>query len=192
MTSTPPSFRPGAERGGDPVEYALVEADEIHLVDRHDHLANAEHSRNGGVAARLRQQALARIHQQHRDIRRRCAGDHVAGVLFVARRVGEDEAAALSLEIAVRDVDRDALLPLGREAIHQQGVVDRAAPGRAVAAAVAFERLHHVVRDAAALVEQAADERGFAVIHAAAGEDAKERLGHQKYPSRFFFSIEAS
>ena len=81
-----------------------------------------------GVPARLHQQSLARVDQQHRDVRRRGAGHHVAGVLLVAGRVGQDEAAARRLEIAVGDVDRDALLALGREPVDQQRVVDLAAP----------------------------------------------------------------
>ena len=40
------------------------------------------------------------------------AGRHVAGVLLVARRVGDDEGALLGREIAVGDVD-GALLALG-------------------------------------------------------------------------------
>ena len=144
------------------------------------------------MTAGLRQQTLPGINQQHRHVRSGGAGNHVACVLFVAGSVGKNEPAALGLEITVRDIDRNALFALGCEAVHQQGVIDRAALDRAVATAVAFERLHHVVRNAATLVEQPADERGLAVVHAAAGQDAKKRLGHQKYPSRFFFSIEAS
>ncbi len=109
----------------------------------------------------------------------RGAGHHVAGVLLVAGRVGEDEAPARSLEIAVGEVDGDALLALGGEPVDQQRVVDLAAR-RAVFAAVALEGGHHVVGDVAALEQQPADQGRLAVIHAAAGEDAKDRLGHQK------------
>jgi hypothetical protein len=42
----------------------------------------------------------------------------------VARRVGDDELALRRREIAVRDVDRDALLALGLEAVGQQREVE--------------------------------------------------------------------
>jgi hypothetical protein len=42
----------------------------------------------------------------------------------VAGGVGDDELASLCLEVAVCDVDRDALLALGFEAIEQQGEVE--------------------------------------------------------------------
>ena len=62
----------------------------------------------------------------------------------------------------------------------------------AEAAGVAFQHGHHVVGDGAAFEQQAADQGGLAVVHAAAGQHAQQGVGHQKYPSRFFASIEAS
>jgi hypothetical protein len=50
----------------------------------------------------------------------RGAGDHVAGILLVAGRVGDDELALVGGEEAVGDVDGDALLALGGEAVDQQ------------------------------------------------------------------------
>ena len=122
---------------------------------------------------------------------RRCAGDHVAGVLLVAWRVGQDEAAARRLEEAICDVDGDALIALGRQAIDQQCIVD-AALHRAEAFAVPIQRRHHVIGDGAAFEQQPADQRGLAIIDRAAGQHAQQGVRHQKYPSRFFFSIEAS
>src|SRR5690606_11950935 len=68
-----------------------------------------------------------------------------------------------------------------------------------------------VLVDQLRLVQQAADQRALAVIDAAAGDEAQQVLvlvglqvtqdvlagevngvGHQKYPSCFFFSIEAA
>ena len=109
----------------------------------------------------------------------------------MARRVGQDEAAAWGFEEAVGDVDGDALVAFGGEAIDQQRVVGAARHG-AEADAVALQRRHHVVGDGAALEQQAADQGGLAVVHRAAGENAQKGVGHQKYPSRFFISIEES
>ena len=58
------------EVGDDLVEHRLVEADQVHLVDRQHHLADAQQRGDRGVPAGLHQQALARIHQQHRQVRR--------------------------------------------------------------------------------------------------------------------------
>ena len=67
------------------------------------------------------QQALSRVDQDDGEVGGRGAGRHVAGVLLVARRVGDDERCAwLGGEIAVGDVDRDALLALGLEPVDQQ------------------------------------------------------------------------
>ena len=53
--------------------------------------------------------------------------------LLVARRVGDDEFAPMRGEVAIGDIDGDALLALGREAVDEEGEVDRL-PRRAVPA----------------------------------------------------------
>ena len=65
------------------------------------------------MPARLRADAVAGVDQEDRDVGRGRAGRHVARVLLVAGRVGEDELAPRGREVAVGDVDRDALLALG-------------------------------------------------------------------------------
>ena len=57
---------------------------------------------------------------------------------------------------------------------------------------VALQRGHHVVGDGAAFEQQPPDQGRLAVIDAAAGQNAQDCFGHQKYPSRFLRSIEAS
>ena len=100
----------------------------------------------------------------------RGAGDHVARVLHVARRVGDDELAARRGEVAVGDVDRDALLALGAEAVGEVGEIDLAAAGDVGGA---FQRLDLVLHQRLRIVEQPADERGLAVVHGAAGVEAE-------------------
>ncbi len=94
------------------------------------------------------------------------------------------------------------------QAIHQQRQVHLVAGG-AVLLAVLLEGLHVVVEDHVRVVQEPADERALAVVHAAAGDEAQQFLllvqaqigfdvaadefllaGHQKYPSRFFCSME--
>ncbi len=124
-------------------------------------------------------------------------------------RVGDDELALVGREEAVGDVDRDALLALGGEAIDEQREVELAAL-RADLLRVGLERRELVLEDHLRVVEQPADQRGLAVVDAAAGDEAQQALvlvlvqvgldvlldqvgnvGHQKYPSCFFFSIDA-
>ena len=87
-------------------------------------MTNAEQRDDHRMPARLRQQALARVDQQDREIGVRGAGGHVAGILFVAGRVGDDERTLFRREIAIGDIDSDALLALGLEAVDQQREID--------------------------------------------------------------------
>ena len=123
------------------------------------------------MAAALLDDAQARIHQHDREIRGRGAGDHVAGVLHVAGRVGDDEFAARRGEVAVGDVDGDALLALGAKTVGEIGEIDLAAAGDVGGA---LERLELVFHQRLRIVEQPADERGLAVIHRAAGVEAEK------------------
>jgi len=180
-----------ADRRHRRVERPLLEPGEVHLVHRQHELAHAEQCRDRGVPAGLHQHALGGVDQQHRDLGGGGAGRHVARVLLVARRVGQDEAPAGRFEIAIGDVDGDTLLAFGRQPVDQQRVVAIAGHG-AEPPAVLVERRHRIVRHRAAFEQEPSDQGGFAVVDAAAGEDAQKLLGHQKYPSRFFSSIEAS
>ena len=70
--------------------------------------------------------------EDERELGGRGAGDHVAGVLDVAGGVGEDVGARRRREVAVGDVDGDALLALGPQAVGEQrqvGGVAARAPG---------------------------------------------------------------
>ena len=75
-------------------------------------------------------------------------------------------------EIAIGDVDGDALFALGAQAVGQQGEIDL--PGAVVADA--FDRADLVFVHALRVVEQAADQRRLAVVHAAGGGEAQQVL----------------
>jgi hypothetical protein len=135
------------------------------------------------VAARLRQQLaldhgavfhfggpgqLGRIDQHHGGIGGRGGGDHVAGVLLMARRVADDELALGGREVAVGHVDRDALFALGREAVGEQGEVGFAA---------ALHAGQLVLQHGLAVHQQAADQRALAVVDRAAGDEAQGGAG---------------
>jgi len=117
--------------------------------------------------------------------------------------VGDDEPPARRREVAVRDIDGDALLALGGEAVEEEREVEFATLG-ADPLGVVLEAGEKVVEKEARLPEQPADQSALAVVDAAAGDEAEEvdRLplaqervelgggGAQKYPSCFFFSID--
>ena len=148
--------------------------DEVHLVDGDDEVLDAQQVGDEGVALGLFDDALARIDEDDGEVGGGGAGDHVAGVLDVARGVGDDELALGRGEVAVGDVDGDALLALGLEAVGEQGEVD------VFVAAAARGFLHGfelVLEDGFGIVEQAADEGGFAVIDGAGGGEAEEVHG---------------
>ena len=138
-------------------------------------MANAQQRGDIGVAPRLGQNALARIDQNDGEIGVRGARRHVAGILFMARRVGDDEFAPVGGEKAIGDIDGDALLPLGFQPVHQQREIDIVARG-AEFAGILFQRRQRVFEQQFGVVKQPPDQRGFAVIDAAAGEKAQQRF----------------
>ena len=109
--------------------------------------------------------------EHDREVRGGGAGDHVARVLNVAGRVGDDELAPRRGEVAVGDVDGDALLALGAQAVGQQRQVDL---GVAAPAAGPLDGGELVLEDALRVVQQAADERALAVVDRAGGGEAQQ------------------
>ncbi len=166
-------------------ERRLGAVDQVHLVDREQDALDAEQRQDAAVAQGLLGQPGLGIDQQQREFGIRGAGHHVAGILFVAGRVGDDEGALRRAEIAIGDVDGDALLALGLEAIEQQCVIEIVAGGAELLRKI--DQIGHlVVRDRSGLGHQAADQRRLAVIDGAAGEKAQMiafadiRRKHQK------------
>ena len=98
------------------------------------------------MAMNLREQPFARVDEHDSKVGVGRARRHVAGVLLVARRVGDDERAPRCREVAIGDVDRDTLLMLGFEPVDQERVVDIVS-GRAEFFRIPFERCELVVED---------------------------------------------
>ena len=165
----------------DVAEDALVVADEIDLVDRQHDMADAEQRDDDRMAVGLGQEAFSRVHEHDGEVGVRGAGRHVARVLLMPRRVGDDEGARFGREIAIGDVDRDALLALGLEPVDEQREVDRVV-GRAEFLRIALERRKLVVEDQLLFVQEPADQRRLAVVDRTAGEEAqgRERRGPQR------------
>ena len=87
-------------------------------------MRNAEQRCDDGMATRLGLQAFACVHQNQRKVGSTGAGHHIARVLLVAWRIGDDEAAFQCREIAVSHIDGDPLLAFRREAICQERKID--------------------------------------------------------------------
>ncbi len=179
----------GGEIGGNAAEAGFIMVHQVHLVHRQHHMADAQQRGDGGVAARLGQQPGAGIHQHDGGIRRAGAGDHVAGVMLMAGAICQNEARGGRGEKAIGDIDGDALFAFGGQPIHQQGKIQRLAL-RADAPAVCRQRIQLVGHHRLGIKQQPANQRGFAIIHTATGDDAQQRhFCHQKYPSCFFNSM---
>ena len=76
------------------------------------------------MPSRLGQHPLTRINQKHTKIAVRCAGRHIARVLHMSGRIGNDELPPGRREIAIRHIDRDALLALGLKAVDEERQID--------------------------------------------------------------------
>ena len=169
----PQRRREGAVVLVDRVADMLGPGHQVHLVDAEHDLAHPQHRDDEGVAPGLGQHPLAGVDQDHREVGGRGAGGHVAGILLVARGVGDDELALLGREEAVGDIDGDALLALGRQPIDQQGEIDPLALG-AHLAAVGLQRRQLVLVDQLRLVEQPPDQGRLAVVDRTAGDEAQQ------------------
>ncbi len=161
--------------GTDALEHLLTELHQIHLVDRHHELLDAEQARDKAVTTGLIQYPFAGVDQNDGQITGGGAGGHVAGVLLVARGIRDDKFALGGGEIAVGHVDGDALLALRLQAVYQQRQVQLLAGG-AKLLAVGLQRFELILINLLGVVQQAADKGALAVIHAAAGEKTQQAL----------------
>ena len=141
-------------------------------------MPDAQQRRQERVPARLLEQAVAGVDQDDRQLRRRGPGDHVAGVLHVPGGVGDDEFPLGRGEVAVGDVDRDALFALGAQAVGDQGEVGVVVPALLGGA---LDGGQLVLHDGLGVEEQPADERRLAVVDRAGGARARSSArAHQK------------
>ena len=159
----------------DGIEHRLLVAHVVHLVDGDDQVPDAEELGDVAVPPGLRQHAVVGVDEDDGDIAGGGAGDHVARVLLVAGRVGDDELAPGGGEVAVGDIDGDALLALRLQAIDQERKV-HAAPLGADGAAVLANGFELILVDHPRVVQQTANQRALAVIDAAAGEKTEDFL----------------
>ena len=155
--------------------HRLAEVHQVHLVDGHDDVPDPEQRDDEAVTPGLRLHAVAGVDEDDRQIAVRGAGGHVARVLLVARRIGDDELAPGGGEIAIGDIDGNPLLTLRLQAIDQQRQVDLVAGGPAPEA-VSLHGRQLIFVDQLGIVQQTTDQRALAVIDAAAGEKTQQFL----------------
>ena len=162
------------------------EIHQIHFVDAHHEVLDAQERRDETVPVGLFHEAVPRVDQDDRQIRGRGAGHHVSGVLDVARRVGDDELASWCGKVSVGHVDGDALFALGTQADGKEaqvGVLEALLPARR------FDGFELVFEDALAVVEESANEGALAVVDAAGGREAEEGVHFRWFLISHFISF---
>ena len=90
---------------------------QIHFINADNKMGNLQQFGNKGVPAGLLGHSIAGINKYNGRISRRCAGDHIAGILNMSRSVGDDEFALRGGKIAVGHINGNSLLSFGPEAI---------------------------------------------------------------------------
>jgi len=139
------------------VEAGLGVLDEVHFIDGDDEVFDAEEGADVGVAFGLDLYAVAGVNEDDGEVAGGGAGSHVAGVLFMAGGVGDDEFAFIGGEVAVGDVDGDSLFAFGAEAVGEESEVDLAFAGSAVFDGIFFDGGELVFVDALCVVQQSAN-----------------------------------
>ena len=160
-------LEPGAVFGFDLLEPGLAVVLEVHFVDQHGDLADAEQVQQVAVPAGIFLHAFVGVDQQQRRFGVGRAGDHVLQKLLVAGRVDDDVLALVRVEPDLGGIDGDVLVALGLERVHQVGPLE----GHAAALGDLLELLQLALGQRAGVVEQPADKSGFAMVHVADNDD---------------------
>jgi hypothetical protein len=161
--------------GHDPLEHGLRIVDEIHLVHGDEHSGNSEKRRDERVAFGLGDDSMPGVDQNDGQVRRRRTRRHVSRVLLVSRRIRDDEMPLLRREISVGHIDRDLLLALRLEAVGQQREVDGGPSPETNR--VCLKRAKMVLVHTLGVVEQAADQRRFAIVDASHRREPEQVFG---------------
>src|SRR3989442_1109806 len=152
----------------------------VHLVDRHDELLDPEDLREVDVLLGLSLHAFRRPDDEDRGVRLGRAGDHVLDEVPVARRVDDREVVLVRVKPLVRDVDRQAALPLLLDLVHDERELER---GLAHLLGELLEVLEFVRVDIPGVVEDPADGRRLPVVDVADEHEVEVWLrGHGFYP----------
>src|SRR5947199_1391896 len=151
----------------------------VHLVDRDDQLLDAERAREEDVFFRLRLHAFRAANDEHGRIRLGRAGNHVLDEVPVAWGVDDREVVLVRVKALVRDVDRQAALPLLLHLVHDEGELER---GLAHLLGEFLQVLEFVGVDVPRVVQDPADGRRLPVVDVADEHQVEVGLrGHVLY-----------
>ena len=145
-------------------KHLFAEIHQVHLVDGHHDLPDAQQRGDEGVADGLFHDAVAGIDQNHGQVGGGGARHHIAGVLDVAGRIGNDEFPFRGGKIPISHVDGDALLAFGPQAIGEQRQVHLFV---APAPRSFFHGFELILENGFGIVQQATDQGAFSIVHAA-------------------------
>ncbi len=87
-------------------------------------MADTERAGDQRVTPGLLGQPRLRIDQYESEIGGRGAGRHIAGVLLMAGRVGDNEFALLGREKPIGEINSDLLLSFSRQPVEQQRKIE--------------------------------------------------------------------
>jgi len=163
----PDGFEPRAVFLLDAAEAFLAVVFQVHFVHEHGDLADAQQVQEVTVPARVFLDAFVSVDQEEGGFGTGGAGDHVFQELLVAGGVNDDVLAFGGSEPDLRRVNGDILIALGLERVHEIGPLE----GYAAAFGNGLELLELALGQRAGVMEQAADERGFAVVHVSHDHD---------------------
>ncbi len=76
------------------------------------------------MSAGLFHHSVAGVNENDDQVGVAGARDHIAGILDMARRVGDDEFSPGSRKIFIGYVDGDSLLPLGTQSVGEESEID--------------------------------------------------------------------
>ena len=153
----------------DRFEGLLVPIEQVHLVDQHRDLADAEHRKDVAVAFAVLANALVRVDDEQRGLGARGAGDHVLEELHVARGVVDDVVALGCVEEAAGRVDGDALRLLVLERVQQEGVLERPR----IDGAHRLDLVELALGQRPGVGHEPADDGALAVVHVTYGDDVQ-------------------
>jgi hypothetical protein len=128
------------------------------------------------MAARLLLHALGRVDDDQRGVGTSRPRHHVLDELLVARRIDDDVLALCGAKPDLGRVDRDVLVALGLQRVHQVGEFE----GHAAPLRDRDELLVFAFRERSGIVEEPADEGGLAVVDVPDDDQSElcPRVGH--------------
>ena len=155
------------------VKLILRVLDQIHLIDRNDHLFDSDQRHDIAMSFRLRQDPFAPIHQNNRNVCVGGTGCHVTGILFMARCVRHNKLTLIRGEETIGHVNGDALFAFRLQTIQQQRIVNIAALG-ADFFGIRFKGGQLIFKNQLGIPKQTPDQRAFAIIHRATSDETQQ------------------